>query len=198
MMAWERSGEINLPQFNADNPWLPYSWKTREVFPLTAEETWPKRRRSPNGTYMDNSSQSVGDVTTVPWWSLERLVTTDDCRWKIIDVRESKMVSRLGSRQSWKVRRTEYQPNRWVVAESVQLRASVGTLTANNSTLWTEKAAVKVLLEIKKAKYDSLNSANSVLSACVDELDGEVRNLTENATQLFKKNVDLMELVAAL
>lgn len=83
-----------------------------------------------------------------------------------------------------------------VVAKSAQLGASLETMKENNSTLVTEQAEAEVLLENEKWEYDSFSSANALLFARVDELAGEVQNLTENATELHTNNVELMALVA--
>lgn len=168
------------------------------MFPLPAVETRPKRWRGLDGTYLNNSRQSVGGLPTVPWPSLEIFVIKDYCTQININFRvktrsRDSVFINPGKEDESVINKTS-----GVVAEAAQLRASVGTLMANDSTLITDKAAVEVLLANEKAKSDELRSDNSVLSAFVDELSGEVRQLTSNATELRTKNVYLMSRVAAL
>lgn len=49
-----------------------------------------KRRSGSDGTYLDGSRQNFSCVPIVTWRSLERFITVDDCRRRIIDLKEAR------------------------------------------------------------------------------------------------------------
>lgn len=85
-----------------------------------------------------------------------------------------------------------------MAAEAEKLRASVEKLREINSSLVTEKDTVEVLLDIKRAESDSFQSANDVMTALVDEITGEVGEVTEIESESRSPNVELMARIAAL
>lgn len=168
MLAYERNGEIDWSRVNCEDMWLPYSCKTGELLPLPSDETRLKRRRGPHGTYLDNYCLRFGGVSTVPWRSLESFVIMDYCRRRFIDIQTSKR-----SQNSVVVDRghddvSDINQTAGLVAKDDQLRASVGALTANNSTLVTEMSVLEALLAKEKSESDSLRSVNTVLASRID------------------------------